>query len=209
MKRAIRAGERRYAGLLLHERRADRHARLVAAGLELYGTAGYGATTIPMLCSAAGVTSRHFYEEFGSREALLKELYDDIWRAVFDALRAALKDSAFTGADRIRRANQAYFRTVVDDPRRARIYALESMGVSTELERHRNAMREAFIKLVTPDQRIVLSPLDARLLSAAVVGAAQTLLLEWVQTVQKPDVDAMIETLTQIWLRTLKLPRED
>ena len=81
MKRAVRTGERRYAGLLLHERRADRRARLAAAGLELYGTTGYDATTIPMLCSAAGVTSRHFYEEYGSRETLLRQVYDTIWHA--------------------------------------------------------------------------------------------------------------------------------
>ena len=82
------------------------------------------------------------------------------------------------------------------------------MGVSAELERHRNEMREAFIVLITPPQELVEPPLDGRLLSAAVTGAAQTLLLEWVQAVPKPDVEAMVETLTQIWIRTLKLPKE-
>src|SRR5271165_6826757 len=73
-----------YAGLSASERRDDRKARLLEAGLEYFGTIGFGKTTIPMLCSAAGVTARNFYDDFDSREALLKALYDEIAQNVFD-----------------------------------------------------------------------------------------------------------------------------
>ncbi len=75
---------RTYAGLSAPERRAERRERLLDAALELFGTAGFPKTTIPMLCSAAGVTARHFYDEFDSREALLRTLYDGIAEAVFE-----------------------------------------------------------------------------------------------------------------------------
>ena len=37
-----------------------------------------------MLCTASGVTARHFYEDFESREALLRALYDEIAQGVFE-----------------------------------------------------------------------------------------------------------------------------
>lgn len=196
---------RRYGGLLLHERRADRHARLVATGLDFFGTVGFGGTTIPMLCSAAGVTARHFYAEFSSREALLKEIYDDIAQHVLDRVRSALGDRALDAHERIRRSNEAYFAYLMDDPRRARIYALESMGVSAELEAHRRAVREAFIAMIGPDQRHVLAPLDSRLLSVAVAGAAHALLLDWVMAERGPAIENMVDTIAAIWTRTLDL----
>jgi AcrR family transcriptional regulator len=58
----IEAGDsRRYGGLSAGERRAGRRARLLEAGLEFYGMLGFRHTTIPQLCSSAGVTARHFY----------------------------------------------------------------------------------------------------------------------------------------------------
>src|SRR5919198_3030469 len=63
--------ERRYRGRLPGERRAERRRRLLDAGLELFGTVGYRGTSIERLCAQAGVTTRHFYQEFPGREALL------------------------------------------------------------------------------------------------------------------------------------------
>ena len=195
---------RRYGGRLLHERRADRRARLVAAGLERFGIDGFHGTTIPMLCSAAGVAVRYFYEEFDSRESLLKVIYDGIAASALDEVRTVLKDPQLAGAQRIRRANEAYFAFLTNDPRLARIYALEAVGVSAELEQHRRATREAFITLIVPGQAHVIAPLDNRLLSVAVAGAAHALLLEWVLAARGPSIDAMIDTVTTLWLRTLK-----
>jgi AcrR family transcriptional regulator len=188
----------------LPERRAERRARLLASGLELFGTLGYGATTIPQLCSRAAVAARHFYEEFDSREALLKELYDEISRAVLERVRAALRNHAVSGAQRIRAANAAYFEELCGDPRRARIYALESLGVSPEMELHRRATRSAFVAMITPPQEAVRPPLDTQLLSAAVAGAAHALVLEWVMAPRRLRREAMVETVTTLWLRTLK-----
>jgi len=186
---------RRYGGLLLHERRAGRRARLVQAGLELFGTAGFGATTIPLLCAAAAVTARHFYEEFASREALLKELYDEVAAQVLDRVRAVLADRRLGANERFTRASSVYFSYLTADPRRARIYAVESSGVSAELEAHRRATREAFITMIVPQQSSVLAPPEGRLRSVAVAGAAHALLVEWVTASRAPSVEAMVDAL--------------
>ena len=195
---------RRYGGLLDHERRAERRARLLDTGLELFGTIGYGRTTIPLLCSRARIAARHFYEEFDSREALLREIYDGIAAEAVARVRAALRDRGVRGIERIRRANAAYFSYLTADPRRARIYALESMGVSAEMEQYRRATRERFIRLNMPEPAAVLSPLEPRLLTVSIAAAAHGLLLEWVMADEPPAIETMTETMTMLWIRTLR-----
>jgi AcrR family transcriptional regulator len=55
------------------------------AGLQVFGTYGYANTSISDVCRAAGVTTRHFYEEFASREALLIATYDETIQRLFGA----------------------------------------------------------------------------------------------------------------------------
>ena len=91
-----------YAGLSPELRRRERRNRLLDSGLAVFGTAGYAAATIPGLCAHASVTTRHFYEEFESREALLLAVYDEVIasteRAVGSALAAAPTTSAIASA---------------------------------------------------------------------------------------------------------------
>jgi AcrR family transcriptional regulator len=116
---------RRYRGLDPEERRADRRRRLIEAGLELYGTIGYQATTITALCREAGITTQHFYDEFGSRENLLGAVFDEtVMRAavqVADALDGAPLDLEAQS----RAGLGAFLHAMLDDPRGARILGLE------------------------------------------------------------------------------------
>jgi AcrR family transcriptional regulator len=197
---------RLYAGLSAPERRAERRERLLDAGLELYGTLGFARTTIPMLCSASAVTARHFYEEFESREELLRTLYDGIAETAFLRVVEALRASDRGPLDRIRDANAAYFRYLTSDPRLAQVYTIEAVGMHAELETHRRAKREAFVKKLTKaTQRIEPGALDSRLISAALAGAAHDLLLEWVLASRRPPVEKIIDTITTLWIRMLRL----
>jgi len=208
-ERPASASGRVYAGLSAPERRAERRERLLEAGLELFGTAGFQKTTIPMLCSASAVTARHFYEEFDSREALLRTLYDRIAEEVFERVIAALRLTDRGVIERIRESNAAYFRYLTSDPRLAQIYTIEAVGMHAELETHRRAKRERFVKKLTKAaQRVESSSVDSRLLSAAIAGAAHDLLLEWVLAPRRPSVEKMIDTITTLWVRTLALDAE-
>ncbi|HEX3549544.1 MAG TPA: TetR/AcrR family transcriptional regulator [Candidatus Elarobacter sp.] len=198
-----------YAGRSAVERRAERRERLLDAALELFGTAGFRRTTIPMLCSASGVTARHFYEEFESREALLRTLYDRIAQTVFERVVEALRTTHGGPRDRIRDSTAAYFRYLTSDPRLAQIYTIEAVGMHADLEAHRRAKRELFVKKLTQAaQRVEASTVDSRLLSAAIAGAAHDLLLEWVLARRRPPVERMIDTITTLWVRTLQLDQE-
>lgn len=198
-----------YAGRSADQRRAERRERLLDAGLELFGTAGFAKTTIPMLCTTSAVTARHFYDEFASREALLRTLYDRIATTAFDHVIAALRVRDKDVRERIHDSNRAYFSYLTSDPRLARIYTIEAVGLHSELEQHRRAKREAFVKKLTKAaQRLDDRGVDTRLLSAALAGAAHDLLLEWVLAARRPSVERMAETITTLWMRTLRLDRE-
>ena len=66
-----RKPQRTHRGRTLDERRAERRSALLDAALDLFGTKGYGSTSIGELCRESYVTARYFYEEFGDKEALL------------------------------------------------------------------------------------------------------------------------------------------
>ena len=207
--RSDAAPGRIYAGRSADERRAERRERLLDAGLELFGTTGFHKTTIPMLCSASGVTARHFYDEFASREELLRAVYDRIATAVFERVIEALRARDKDARERIHDSNDAYFRYLTSDPRLARIYTIEAVGMHSDLEQHRRTGREAFVKKLTKaTQRLDDRGIDSRLLSAALAGAAHDLLLEWVLATRRPSIERMVETVTTLWVRTLQLDRE-
>ena len=206
---AVPAG-RVYGGRSAVQRRADRRARLLNVGLDLFGTIGFQHTTIPMLCSAAGVTARHFYEDFSSREALLSALYDQISDTMQNAVLAALRAPGGTMHDRIRSGTAAYIRYLTSDLRIARVYVLESRGISEAMEQRRREWRETIIKRLTKatrrlEERGFDTELDSRLVSAALAGAAHDIVLEWILAARRPSTQKMIDTLAALWIRTLLL----
>jgi AcrR family transcriptional regulator len=203
---------RPYGGLSIAARRASRRERLLAAALQLFGTAGYHRTTIPMLCSESGVTARHFYEEFASREALLRALLDEVAERAYAIVREALRATDLPVHERVLASNRAYYAFLTEDPRRARIYALESLGISVELEQHRRELRERSVRQLTRATEWVgphgmHADLDSRLVSIGLASAAVAILAEWVLAEKKPGIETMAQTLTLIWMRTLRLER--
>ena len=151
---------RRYGGRSEAERRADRRARLVAAGLDLFGTEGWHAVTIERLCARASVATRSFYEEFPNRESLIRAVYDDVVLSAGTAVLEALEGSGAAPAGRIAAGIGAYLRHLTDDPRRARVAYREVRAVGG-LEQHRHETMVVFAALVEgglPDPVLPATP---------------------------------------------------
>lgn len=191
---------RTYGRKTADERRGDRRARLLETATEAFGTLGYRATTIEGLCAGAGVSTRNFYEEFGSRETLLIAVHDEINERVFAAVLAALAD---TDPDdiwgRVRAATHAYFGVMTADRRWARIAVVESVGVSPEVEAARRAAIGRFVALIELEsERLADAGLVDRrpfgLTAVALAGALNGLINTWAGDV---DWDAQVDAIAE------------
>jgi AcrR family transcriptional regulator len=195
--------DRRYRGITPSERKADRRERLLDAGLELFGTTGYAGTSVRAVSAAAGLNSRYFYESFTSREDLLYSVYQ---RIVTDILVRA--SEAVTHEDTIegqaRAGVRAAWTAVTEDRRKARIIALEVVGVSERLERLRHETRHALAQL-TADNAMSLAGQGLRLrlnpvlVTRFLIGGVVEVLLEWINGDLEASVDEVVEHFTALF----------
>lgn len=200
-----RPEERRHRGLLPQERRADRRRRLMEAGLELFSTLGYHGTTIERVCAQAGVTARHFYEEFPSREALLVALYDEGAERAMNAVVEALATTTGGPRRRTRTSIAAFVHALLDDPRLGRVLTVEVVGVSPALERRRRLVMRSFARVVEIEVNRVaaeghIAKRDYRLAALALVGATNELVIDWILSDKRPPIDDLVDEIAWIYL---------
>jgi AcrR family transcriptional regulator len=63
---------------------------LLDAAMELFAEQGYGATSIPDVCTRAGLTKGAFYSNFANKDALFLALLDRSWERRAEWLRRAM-----------------------------------------------------------------------------------------------------------------------
>ncbi|MEV4007578.1 TetR/AcrR family transcriptional regulator [Actinomadura sp. NPDC049753] len=206
------APRRSYAGRSAEERRAERRDRLLAAGLELFGTRGYAATSIERLCATASVSTRNFYEEFSGREELLTTLHRGINERAAEAVAAAYAREAGAGFPaRVESAVRAFVTVTASDPRWARIAFVEVIGVSAGLERHRFHWRgqweDAMLAMVREAaSRGEAVDRDHRLAMIAVIGAVNNLVHHWSARDQHVPLDDITTELTRLIVAAVTTP---
>jgi AcrR family transcriptional regulator len=176
---------RTYGGVAPEQRRADRRERLLAAGLELFSSAGFRHTKITDLCARAGVSTRNFYEEFTGKEDVLCTLHDRINSLALDHVTAALGEVADSDAlTRISTLLDVFIATVTADPRIPRLNYVEAVGVSAGLEEQHQVWVDRWATFIAAEASRAadhgVAPVrDYRLTAIALVGAATGLLREW------------------------------
>lgn len=193
-----------YGGQSALARRAERRERLMEAGLDLYGTVGYAATSIERICTAAAVSTRNFYEEFGGREALLLALHDRVLQRALLAVADALGATADAPiGQRIEAGFRAYVQTTAGDPRWARLAYVEVIGVSSAVEHNRAAWRARWADLLVAKAHRAVAhgeavPRDYSLTAIAVVGAVNELVHHWSLQPDGLPLDAVITEITTL-----------
>jgi AcrR family transcriptional regulator len=212
MTSTTRAPRRHYGGRSDAQRRAERHERLMEAGLELFGTEGYAGTSIERLCATASVSTRNFYEEFSGREALLIALHERITQQAMQNAMASL-----TGSDdeplreRIDRTVRAYITTTSSDPKWTRLAYVEVVGVSPAVEQHRLLWRERITEfLVSEAERAVnrgeAAPRDFHLTAVAFIGAVNELVYYWSTHNRSTPLDDLCSELTRLAVAAITAP---
>jgi AcrR family transcriptional regulator len=176
---------RSYGGLTREERDAQRRQRLLEAAKEIIGTKGYAATTIPGVCAASKVSTRHFYEIYPGKEDLFVDLYDritaDSYERVGESLRATEGESI---SRRVQAAVLAYLDPMLKDTRVARIAFVEIMGASPRIEKLRLDYRETLVEVVRIEctasvARGEIVDRDWRFAALALVGAVTAIVYDW------------------------------
>ena len=202
--RAAPRQRRGYGGRSAAQLQQERRARLIASGLDLFATRGYARSPIELLCGDARVTTRHFYEEFESREALLVAVYEAVIMQTRRAVLAALQDTTATPQQQIGNAISAFVRAYTDDPRHARIACIEVVGVSEKMAQRRHAVIHEFAKVIETyadflAQSGTLPQRNYHLAGVAMVGAVNELMTEWLTVEQPPSVAELTNELLQLF----------
>lgn len=194
---------RTYRGITPSERQAERRERLMAAGLELFGTLGYARTSVRAVSAAASLNSRYFYESFSSREDLLYSVYQRIVTDIFTkAAEAAVGEKTIEG--QARATLRAAWTAVTEDRRKARVVALEVVGVSERLERLRHETRRALAQLTADNAMSVAGRgirlrLDPVLTARFLMGGVVEVLLEWINGDLDASTDEVVEHFTVLF----------
>jgi len=198
-----------YTGRSPAERDADRKQRLLAAGLELFGTDGYVTTPVERLCSAASVSTRHFYQLFANKEDCFLAVYDQVTGA---SLSRAVDTVARTvGApirERIAQTFLAYVQPFLADPRAARITFVESIVVGASSEEHRQTFREALVSTVEIEgtaaaERGEIDGRNFRIAALALIGAAGTIISDWARDPRAFSIESLEPDLVALAIKLL------
>lgn len=187
---------RSYRGYSQDERSAERRAKLVNAGIAVFGSQGFHASTVKAVCAEAGLTERYFYESFANSEALLLAAYLHAVAGVHADVIAALAAAPQTPDELTRAALSTYYRAMQSNPPLARLLLIEVLGVSPTIDQaYRRVLRD-FGLLISHHQAQVLRHravgLDPELLSAALMGAVVQLAHHWVLSGYKKPLAAVI-----------------
>jgi AcrR family transcriptional regulator len=195
---------RTYRGVPAEQRRAGRRERLIAAGVDVIGRAGWQNTTVRAVCAEARLTERYFYESFGDREALLIAVFERVSADATATILAATAAAPHDAEARARAAIGAFVDVVASDRGKARVMLIEATGSEVLHERRLEAIG-TFARLVR-DQAAEFygvegrAALDMELTAHALVGALAQLLVAWLSGQVEVSRDRLVEHCTALFL---------
>lgn len=176
---------RTYGGESAAERLSRQRQTFMDAGLELFGTVGYRATTVRTLCKQAGLTDRYFYKTFSDTEDLLAAVYteslDQIQAEVVAAVNTAANQQL--ALSQIDAGLEAFF-SAFENSRMARVCWLEVLGVSPRIDALYTHRTQQFAELLLVLGRAIqpnwsIAEEETRITGIALVGAISQSALQW------------------------------
>ncbi|MGJ8669565.1 MAG: TetR/AcrR family transcriptional regulator [Oceanococcus sp.] len=199
---------RAYGGMSAEQRLAERREKFLRAGLQVFGSQGFRAGTVRVLCKEAGLTDRYFYESFADSEALLKAVY--VWQMEHlqrELLQIALR-AELSLEQRVHEAVDTFFRAM-RDPQRARIALTEVLGVSSSTDALYQSNTQNFGGLIVAQIKLQLPrwSLDAhqeKILGTALAGACAMSAAQWMLEGYASPQDKVVSACELVILGTLQ-----
>lgn len=144
---------RTYGGVSAAQRVAARRERLLDAGLQRFGTAGFAATGIKDVCREAGLTDRYFYESFRDSRELFLAVFDRLTDELFAAVAGAVARGGRDPERQLRDAIGTFIDALTADPRKPRVLFAEAAAAGPEAAAHMRATLRRFAALVAATAR--------------------------------------------------------
>jgi AcrR family transcriptional regulator len=168
--------------------RAERERQVLRAARALFAERGYGAVTMDDVAAAVGVTKPLLYIYFGNKERLYLACMEPAARALREAVASAVAE-AERPADALEPGVQAFFSFLHNDRDAWRVLFDETLPAGGEVARrvaeHRARLEAVVAELVVarlPGGRRGRAAVEAEALSAALLGAAESLARWWLRT---------------------------
>ncbi|WP_164512540.1 TetR/AcrR family transcriptional regulator [Nocardioides baekrokdamisoli] len=190
-------GARPYGGVSAESRTAERRKRMIAAGVEVFGSVGYRAATLAAVCAEAGLAKRYFYESFETMEDLLVAVYDHVLADLRQRVAEGVAEAS-DGLAVVTGALDGLFAWVEDNPRAGRVHLFEVLGVSPRVDAvYRAATREfadlLVLVLQATEPTIALTEGQQKTLGMAIVGSGLQLAQDWVLGEFHPSRAELVE----------------
>lgn len=200
-----------YGGKSSHERIADRKQQFLEAGLILFGTVGYRAVTVRILCKQAKLTDRYFYESFTDTEDLLIAVYQNclikFQQTILSAINSLTADS---NLQTLVEVCLDYSFTLIENPHITRVCWLEVLGVSPKVDQiyTHNVRQLALMLLEIIRSRHPLWKIDhteAEILSIALIGAVGQTAIGWMLSNYTTNRDTILKAMLTIFQGLIQL----
>jgi AcrR family transcriptional regulator len=168
-------------------RKDARRRSLLDAATHLFGTVGYHTTTVPEIVAAAGSSVGSFYCYFRNKEDIFAAVLEERGEHVGVVLTEAMESQA-DPAQGVTAAIEALFLYLAANPATARIFVVESAGLSPRLEQVGRGILTCQVKnvcqwLIQAGDRLYAP--DPEVAARCVVGAVFESLTAWLET--SPD----------------------
>ncbi len=212
MSESAHADGRSYGGRTAAERRAERRAALIEAGLDVLAEQGLTGIGVRAVCHRSELTARYFYESFPGIDDLLEAISAQVGAEVAAAGLAGLRSVPDAPdrpeqevlADRVRACNAAAFDLVLDDPRKATVVALGAGHARMAAARQRLLLDYADLVV---SQAAVVAPATAgglgRATAILLVGGAVELVTAVLTGAVELSRDDLVDHTTEIFLTVL------
>ena len=213
---------RLYGGETSAERLARQRQQFMDAGLELFGTVGYRATSVRLLCKQAQLTDRYFYKNFKDTEDLLAAVYsesvDQLQTTFMQAMSVSnLPADVMKNQKQLIEAGLRAFFSAVENPLIARVCWLEVLGVSPRIDQLYTKRLQQFagLMLILARGMNVTWPLsedESRFMGVALIGAISQSAMHWLIEDYQTPKEVLVSTNSRLiigLIGALETPRTE
>jgi AcrR family transcriptional regulator len=204
---STRVPQRAYGGVSADDRIAARRAKLLAAGLELFGTRGFAATGVKDVCREAGLTDRYFYESFEDSTALFLAIFDRLTDELFGSVAEAVVDAEGDAERELHNAITVFVETLATDPRKPRVLFTEAAAAGPQAAAHMRGTLRRFAELVAATARRHLPAdtldEDVQLIALSLVGLLERAITEREEGALDMPLDRLVDRCVALYLKLL------